>query len=52
VKGVGEAGCIAVGATIASGLADALQDFNKPKFHSTPITPSMIYEVMRNGPGR
>jgi len=52
VKGVGEAGCIAVGATIASGLADALQDFNKPKFHSIPITPSMIYEVMRNGSGR
>jgi len=49
VKGVGEAGCIAVGATIASGLADALQDFNKPKFHSTPITPSMIFEVMNNG---
>ena len=52
VKGVGEAGCIAVGATIASGLADALQDFNKPKFHSIPITPSMIYEVMRNSSGR
>jgi CO/xanthine dehydrogenase Mo-binding subunit len=46
VKGVGEAGCIAVGATIASGLADALEKFNKPKFLSLPITPSMIFDVI------
>lgn len=50
IKGVGEAGCIAVGATIASGLADALRDYGKPGFHTTPITPSMIHEVMKGAP--
>ena len=49
VKGVGEAGCIATGATIASGLTDALKEFGHPKFRSTPITPSMIYEVISSG---
>ena len=49
VKGVGEAGCIATGATIASGLTDALKDFGEPKFRSTPITPSMIHEVISLG---
>ena len=39
VKGVGEAGCIAVGSTVASGIADALAPFGGEKFHSTPITP-------------
>ena len=47
IKGVGEAGCIAVGATIASGLSDALSDFKNNDFHQTPITPSMIFEVMK-----
>ena len=47
IKGVGEAGCIAVGATIASGLSDALSDFKNNDFHQTPITPSMIFEVIK-----
>jgi carbon-monoxide dehydrogenase large subunit len=46
VKGVGEAGCIAVGAVIASGVADALQPFDAGKFHHVPITPSMIHAAM------
>ncbi len=46
VKGVGEAGCIAVGATVASGVADALKPFGNHKFHHTPITPSMIFEAI------
>ena len=49
VKGVGEAGCIATAATIASGLTDALREFGNPKFRSTPITPSMIHEVLSSG---
>lgn len=49
VKGVGEAGCIATAATIASGLTDALREFGNPKFRSTPITPSMIHEVINSG---
>lgn len=49
VKGVGEAGCIATAATIASGLTDALREFGNPKFRSTPITPSMINEVISSG---
>jgi carbon-monoxide dehydrogenase large subunit len=49
VKGVGEAGCIAVGATVASGIADALKDHGAPRFHETPITPSMIFEAMNGG---
>lgn len=46
VKGVGEAGCIAVGAVIASGVADALSPFNAGKFHHVPITPSMIHAAV------
>lgn len=49
VKGVGEAGCIAVGATVASGVADALKPFGDSKFHHTPITPSMIFEAISAG---
>ena len=49
VKGVGEAGCIATAATIASGLTDALKEFDDPKFRSTPITPSMVHEVINSG---
>ncbi len=48
VKGVGEAGCIATAATIASGLTDALREFGNPKFRSTPITPSMVHEVINS----
>jgi carbon-monoxide dehydrogenase large subunit len=46
VKGVGEAGCIAVGAAIASGVEDALRSLGGGKFHHTPITPSMIHSAL------
>jgi len=46
VKGVGEAGCIAVGATLASGIEDALKLDGGFKFHQTPITPSMIHAAI------
>ncbi len=46
IKGVGEAGCIAVGATVASGLSDALKDYKNNDFHHIPISPSMIFDVI------
>ena len=46
VKGVGEAGCIAVGAVIASGVEDALAPLGAGKFRETPITPSMIHAAL------
>ncbi|RDD62200.1 aerobic carbon-monoxide dehydrogenase large subunit [Ferruginivarius sediminum] len=49
VKGVGEAGCIAVGATVASGLADAVSHVSGSKFHYTPVTPDMILEALPQG---
>ena len=42
VKGVGEAGCIAVGAVIASGVEGALRSLCDAKFRHMPLTPSMI----------
>ena len=42
VKGVGEAGCIAVGAVVASGVEEALKPLGAGKFHHVPLTPSMI----------
>jgi CO/xanthine dehydrogenase Mo-binding subunit len=42
VKGVGEAGCIAVGAVVASGVEDALRSLSPAKFRHVPLTPSMI----------
>ena len=42
VKGVGEAGCIAVGAVIASAVEDALQPFGALRFNHVPLSPSMI----------
>jgi CO/xanthine dehydrogenase Mo-binding subunit len=42
VKGVGEAGCIAVGAVVASGVEDALRPFGALKFHQVPLSPTMI----------
>lgn len=47
VKGVGEAGCIAVGAVIASAIEDALRPFGGPKFRHTPITPSVIHAALK-----
>jgi CO/xanthine dehydrogenase Mo-binding subunit len=46
VKGVGEAGCIAVGPVIASGVEDALRGLDAGKFHHVPITPSMIHQAL------
>lgn len=46
VKGVGEAGCIAVGAVVASGVEDALKALGGGAFRHTPITPSMIHAAL------
>jgi carbon-monoxide dehydrogenase large subunit len=46
VKGVGEAGCIAVGAVVASGVEDALRPLCDAKFRHMPLTPSMISEAL------
>ncbi|MCB1433825.1 MAG: xanthine dehydrogenase family protein molybdopterin-binding subunit, partial [Alphaproteobacteria bacterium] len=46
VKGVGEAGCIAVGPVIASGIEDALQPLKAGKFHHVPITTRMIFAAV------
>ncbi len=46
VKGVGEAGTIAVGATIASAVEDALTHLGAGSFHHVPITPSDIHAAL------
>jgi len=47
VKGVGEAGCIAVGAVVASGVEDALRPLcGDAKFRHVPLTPTMISEAL------
>jgi CO/xanthine dehydrogenase Mo-binding subunit len=46
VKGVGEAGCIAVGAVIASGVEDALRPLGAAKFNHVPLSPSMISSAL------
>ena len=46
VKGVGEAGCIAVGAVVASGVEDALRPFGALKFHQVPLSPTMIADAL------
>jgi CO/xanthine dehydrogenase Mo-binding subunit len=46
VKGVGEAGCIAVGPVIASAVEDALRPLGGGKFRQVPITPSMIHAAL------
>ena len=46
VKGVGEAGCIAVGAVIASAVEDALRPFGALKFHHVPLSPNMISSAL------
>lgn len=48
VKGVGEAGCIAVGATVASALTDAFAHVSDEKFRHTPIKPSVIFNALTN----
>jgi aerobic carbon-monoxide dehydrogenase large subunit len=48
VKGVGEAGCIAVGAVIASGVEDALRPLGPIKFHHVPLTPRMLSEALES----
>ena len=39
---MGEAGCIAVAAVIASAVEHALKPFGVGSFHQVPLTPSMI----------
>ena len=46
VKGVGEAGCIAVGAVVASGVEDALRPLGNIKIHHVPLTPRMISDAL------
>jgi aerobic carbon-monoxide dehydrogenase large subunit len=46
VKGVGEAGCIAVGAVIASGVEDALRPLGAAKFNHVPLSPTMISRAL------
>jgi aerobic carbon-monoxide dehydrogenase large subunit len=46
VKGVGEAGCIAVGAVVASAVEDALRPLGPVKFHHVPLTPRMLSEAL------
>ncbi|GJD54781.1 aerobic carbon-monoxide dehydrogenase large subunit [Methylobacterium dankookense] len=46
VKGVGEAGCIPVGAVVASGIEDALRPLGGAPFRHVPITPSMIHAAV------
>jgi aerobic carbon-monoxide dehydrogenase large subunit len=46
VKGVGEAGCIAVGAVVASGIEDALKTLGVGSFRHVPLTPSMLHEAL------
>lgn len=46
VKGVGEAGCIAVGAVVASGVEDALKALGGGTFRHVPISPSMIHAAL------
>jgi aerobic carbon-monoxide dehydrogenase large subunit len=46
VKGVGEAGCIAVGAVVASGVEDALRPLGPIKFHHVPLTPRMLSDAL------
>ncbi len=46
VKGVGEAGCIAVGAVVASGVEDALRPLGPIRFHHVPLTPRMLNEAL------
>jgi len=46
VKGVGEAGCIAVGAVVASAVEDALKSLGGGHFHHVPLTPSMIQAAL------
>ncbi|WP_072395190.1 aerobic carbon-monoxide dehydrogenase large subunit [Hyphomicrobium sp. CS1GBMeth3] len=46
VKGVGEAGCIPVGAVVASAIEDALRPLGAAPFRHVPITPSMIHVAL------
>jgi aerobic carbon-monoxide dehydrogenase large subunit len=48
IKGVGEAGCIAVGAVIASAVEDALKPLGAGPFRHVPLTPSMIAAALNN----
>jgi carbon-monoxide dehydrogenase large subunit len=51
VKGVGESGAIAPGATIANAVEDALAEFGITILE-LPVTPARIFEMLRRGPIR
>lgn len=46
VKGVGEAGCIAVGPVIASASRMPCARWTRGSLHHVPITPSMIHQAL------
>jgi carbon-monoxide dehydrogenase large subunit len=46
IKGVGEAGTIAVPATVISGIEDALKPLGAGHFHEAPVFPHMIFEKL------
>ena len=46
VKGVGEAGCIAVGQVLASALDDALKPFGCAPFREVPLSPNAIFDAI------
>ncbi len=48
IKGVGEAGAIAPAQVIASAMEDALGEFDIQPIRHVPVTPSMLYEKLRN----
>ena len=48
VKGVGEAGCIAVGAVVASGVEDALKALGDIKLRHVPLTPRMLSDALES----
>ena len=52
VKGVGEAGVIAVGPAVAGAVEDALQPFGIERLLEVPLTPSAIHAALARAPGR
>lgn len=52
VKGVGEAGVIAVGPVVAGAIEDALQPFGIERLLEVPLTPSAIHAALARAKGR
>jgi CO/xanthine dehydrogenase Mo-binding subunit len=46
VKGVGEAGCIAVGQVIASAIEDALKPLGIAPIREVPLSPNAIHALI------